>query len=123
MIQLVYAKVAGLMCVIMIAEMMEAFLKDLIHQLNVAVFSSFAHKKGKMLLSFTAIGSTQNQKLPVKLKLHLNTHIQRLVVRKKYGITYNGKLLQGTLLFLRLFLNFRFGFNLSKIVFQSGCFS
>ncbi len=90
-IQLVFGKMKGLMRVIMISEIVEAFVGGLIFHLCVAVFSNFAHKGGKMLLSFAARESIQNKKLPFNLKHHLYTHIQRLVVRKKYGITYYGK--------------------------------
>lgn len=91
-IQLVYGKIAGLMRVIMICEVLEAFLGGLILHLRVAILSNFAHKGGKMLFSFAAIESIQSKKLLFNLKLHLYVHIQRLVVRKKYGITYYGKI-------------------------------
>ena len=90
-VQIAFEKVTGLVRLIAILMAMETFVGALVLHLGVAFVSIYAHKGGKLLLFFTAVGSIQKQKLPVKMKLHLYTHIQRLVVHKKIGITYSGK--------------------------------
>lgn len=91
-IQLALNKVFGIVRLMMIGQAMEAFLGGLVCHFGLAFISSFAHKGGKLLLSFNAKGSIQNRKLPVNIKFHLFAHIQRLAVQKKYGMTYCGKL-------------------------------
>ncbi len=85
LIEIAFGKVAGLMRIIMICIVAEAFLGGLVLHLGVAIFSNIAHKGGKILLIFTAKNSVQYHKLPLKLKCHLYTHVQRLVVKKKFG--------------------------------------
>lgn len=85
-----FGQVDGLMRMTLIGLVMETINGSLFVHLSAAYFSSYVHKSGKVLLSFNAKGSVTKSKLPVRFKLILFFfHIQRLVVREKYGITYS----------------------------------
>ncbi|KAH9395938.1 hypothetical protein TYRP_020353 [Tyrophagus putrescentiae] len=88
----------------------EALLGSAFIHLSVARLSSCLHQGGRMLVAFTAEnGAGGNaadetccrfRPLPTRFALHLSVHISRLLVRRKYGITY-GYL--GTLVTMKTF--------------------
>ncbi len=73
-----------------------------------AWLSSFVHRGEKILVSFTArtfVGDENGSGctfLPPRAALTVHLHITRLLVRKKYGITYGCKTMDVKVMFLLL---------------------
>ena len=72
----------------------EAFTGTLFIHLYCAHFSTYIHRAGKWLIAYTATNSGLNalDNAAVRDRFLMWTHINRLVVKKKYGVTYYGKM-------------------------------
>lgn len=90
-----FGLVDGLMLLIIAGLIVEALVGTLGTHLYAAFISNFIHKSGALLLQFSARSSviTNKRCLPIRLQLTVWTHINRLVVDKRYGINYGGKCL------------------------------
>ncbi|KAH9408272.1 hypothetical protein TYRP_011943, partial [Tyrophagus putrescentiae] len=85
-----FGLVDGLMLLIIAGLIVEALVGTLGTHLYAAFISNFIHKSGALLLQFSARSSviTNKRCLPIRLQLTVWTHINRLVVDKRYGINY-----------------------------------
>lgn len=95
MIRLLSGSVNLMSLVAMIAFSLEALIGSIGCHLYMAFTSGYIHRSGKMLLAYSAATSgfknrARKGKVAVREKFFLSAHIQRLVVRRKYGITIAG---------------------------------
>lgn len=77
---------------LMLAHSVATFLGIFCIQNGIGRLSGVSHRGGKILLLSIAQNSLTKKRLPLKQKLNLCAHIQRLYVKKKYGITFGSNL-------------------------------
>ncbi len=105
MSQVLFGHIDVLPMTIMVGVSLEAYVGSLLLHLYMAHYSGYIHRAGRMLLSYSAATSATSESFtPTKDRLLLSTHIQRLVVRRRYGVTYGGKWSAWILLVLCKFL-------------------
>lgn len=94
--RMLFSQVGMLSFLAMIGIVVEACLGSLFLHLCLAFFCDYIHRGGAMLLRYSAAstsassGSSRGQKMSVRDRLLLLSHIHRLVVRNKYGVTFSG---------------------------------
>lgn len=91
LMQLLFRKVTLTPWLVMTGIALESFIGCLLVHIYMAFFSGYIHRSGKMLLQFSAATSGSGVvRLTFKERLLISSHICRLVVRKKYGVTLSG---------------------------------
>ena len=90
--QIATGRLGGLVLFIQLMVVIESLVGNLVIHAGIGILCDVAHQGGKVLLSLAAAqcSGVHGLCLSVRSQLHLYTHVQRLYVRKKYGINYGG---------------------------------
>ncbi|KAH9402293.1 hypothetical protein TYRP_016351 [Tyrophagus putrescentiae] len=90
LMEIFLGKVVGIARFAFIGLIMEAFVGSLGLHVATAHFSGYIHRGGKMLLNFNAKHNHGSKLMPLRRRLLIWRHINRLWVDKKFGISYAG---------------------------------
>ena len=90
LMEIFLGKVVGIARFAFIGLIIEAFVGSIGLHVATAHFSGYIHRGGKMLLNFNAKHNHGSKLMPLRRRLLIWRHINRLWVDKKFGISYAG---------------------------------